>query len=189
MTPDTLASRLGTTTHLSPLLMKARRLGLVVPEDLERLAVRRGLWYYELRGESAKLLGDPRLDVGRDEFSDAELAVALLSAHLPKALIRQRLGAAMLGAVGVDAAEVARLAALEGCEAIIRQIADCGEAVEAENPFWQALQDALGPVHYDPNEMPHPTRYIEMTGITRGKVGVLKSWVRPVAAPIGGGRF
>lgn len=51
--PETLARRLGTTAHLSPLLMKARRLGLRVPEDLERLAVRRGCRYYEGAGDAA----------------------------------------------------------------------------------------------------------------------------------------
>jgi hypothetical protein len=45
METDTLAAKLGTTTHLSPLLMKARRLGLGV-EDLERLAIQRGCDYY-----------------------------------------------------------------------------------------------------------------------------------------------
>lgn len=37
MNRETLAFQLGTTAHLSPLLMKARGLGLSVPEDLERL--------------------------------------------------------------------------------------------------------------------------------------------------------
>jgi hypothetical protein len=41
MNPPTLAERLGTTTHLSPLLHKARRLGLG-PKELELSAIQRG---------------------------------------------------------------------------------------------------------------------------------------------------
>jgi hypothetical protein len=40
----TLAEKLGTTTHLSPLLQKARRLGLGA-NDLEQLAIQRGCDY------------------------------------------------------------------------------------------------------------------------------------------------
>ena len=41
MPTSTLAYRLGTTTHLSPLPQKARRLGVRAPEDLERIALER----------------------------------------------------------------------------------------------------------------------------------------------------
>jgi hypothetical protein len=43
---------MGTTHHLSPLLMKASRIGLKSPEDLEKLAIHRGLRYYDPHGDS-----------------------------------------------------------------------------------------------------------------------------------------
>ena len=46
----TLASKLGTTTHLSPLLHKARRLGLD-GEKLQILAVQRGCDHYRTGDE------------------------------------------------------------------------------------------------------------------------------------------
>jgi hypothetical protein len=46
MPPVTLAHKLGTTPHISPLLMKARRLGLPTGEHREALAVARGVRYY-----------------------------------------------------------------------------------------------------------------------------------------------
>jgi hypothetical protein len=81
MDRDSLARRLGTTAHLSPLLHKARRAGLD-DSGLALLAVRRGCDYY---------------DGGR--FADSrELAVALLHPGLAYNPHSLRLGAAMLGA-------------------------------------------------------------------------------------------
>lgn len=73
MEPVTLAGRLGTTAYLSALLLKAGRLGLTTPIDLERLAVSRGLRYYDSHGDSLKgeglvLYGRAALYLG---FSDA----------------------------------------------------------------------------------------------------------------------
>jgi len=31
----------------------------------------------------------------------------------------------------------------------------------------------------DADRLPHPTRFVEMTGIDRGKVGVFMRWIRP----------
>lgn len=72
MAPPTLAAKLGTTTHLSSLLRKAERLGLDA-EGLERLALQRGCDYYN-PGEPL-----PSAEVSLDQFSNVELAVALLN--------------------------------------------------------------------------------------------------------------
>jgi hypothetical protein len=182
MQSDTLARRLGATTHLSPLLIKARRLGLHTPEDLEWLAIHRGCEYYNTNPASFILQEQPLVRANRSEFSNAELAVALLSPSAAGSLLRQRMGACMLSAPDVEAAAVAKLAVEENCGGIIHYIANCACEVEPENLFWRELQSALSSCQYSEAEMPHPTRFIEMTGITRGKIGIQKRWLRPIAA-------
>lgn len=181
MSKDTLAHRLGTTAHISPLLMKAQRLGLRVPEDLERLAVQRGCEYYNVTPKDNVLREESRIAVSRSDFSNAELAVALLSPSLPALLLRQRMGAAMLSAPDVEAEDLVALALQEGCGDIACYIARCGSEVEPSNPFWVLLQTGLAGCEFDEHQMPHPTRFIEMTGVNRGKIGIQKHWVRPIA--------
>ena len=179
---ETLAQRVGATAHVSPLLMKARRLGLRTPEDLERLAVRRGFTYYDVDNTASSLKEEPGTAVSREDFSNAELAVALLSPCWPASLLRQRIGAAMLSAPDVKVNALGELAEAENCAALVSYIAKCGADVEPENPYWMAISDRLGQFEGDVHQMPHPTRFIEMTGITRGKIGIQKHWVRPVTA-------
>ena len=138
---DTLAKHLGTTAHISPLLMKAKGLGLSPPEDLETLALARGCRYYDAGSSSRNERDEPR--VSREEFSDVELAMALLSITLPKSQWRLRLGGAMLAAQGNKAEDVLRLARMERCEIVTRHVACCGAAVEPENPFWTNLLAGL----------------------------------------------
>ena len=179
---ETLAHKLGTTAHLSPLLMKARRLGLHGAEDLERLAIRRGCEYYNVNPRALALREEPGLIVRRADFSNAELAVALLSPNWPTSLMRQRMGAAMLSAHDIQIDELALLARQEECGGIVRYIAHCGSQVEPEHADWKVLEALLADCEYDIDQVPHPTRFIEMTGVTRGRVGIQKHWVRPVAA-------
>ncbi len=180
----TLAERLGTPAHLSALLMKARRLGLVNPMDLERLAVSRGLRYYDSHGDSLKRGGSsPTVtESGMDsELTNEELAVALLCPSAVYSQQRLRMGAAMLAAEGNRPESIARLALLERCETVVLHIASCGHEVEPENPFWDRLLDLLPASHSvpKPDALPHPTRFVAMTGITRNGVGNLKRWIRP----------
>ena len=99
MSADTLARRLGTTSHLSPLVMKARRLGLGAPGNLERLAIQRGCTYYDGAGDAtcrpAGYSAAAFADSGAAVFSNEALAIALLSISLPYSLHRLRVGAAM----------------------------------------------------------------------------------------------
>lgn len=182
MPADTLARRLGTTPHLSPLLVKARRLGLVTPDDLEKLAIQRGCEYYNTHPQNSVVRDEAPLPVSRADFSNAELAVALLAFHQPVPLLRQRMGACMLSAPDVDAGNLATLARGEECAEIIRYIADCGHVIEPDNPFWIVLRHLLSDVTCDAGLMPHPTRFIEMTGINRRSTVVQKRWVRPLLA-------
>ncbi len=183
MKSETLAKRLGTTAHISPLLMKARRMGLVEPEDLEKLAVRRGLRYYDAHGDSMK--GLPVLADGSDMadsggFPNEELAVALLSLAAPYSLRRLRMSAAMLAAEGNRPERVARLACRERCEPVVRHIGQCGMKVEPDNPFWGTLLDMLPKVPPTrPDVLPHLTRFVAMTGLSRRGKGSFMQWIRP----------
>ena len=182
----TLAGRLGTTAHLSALLMKVRRLGLSTPVDLERLAVSRGLRYYDSHGDSLKgQNGPPTVPESGSErgLTNEELAIALLSPSATYSQQRLRIGAAMLAAEGNRPESIASLALRERCETVVRHIASCGHEVEPANPFWDKLLRLLPASHSEPlpDALPHPTRFVAMTGVTRNGVGNLKQWIRPRA--------
>lgn len=175
MEPPTLAAKLGTTTHLSPLLHKARRLGLDA-EGLERLAIQRGCVYY---GHGDPL---PPLAVRLAQFSNEELAIALLNPALRYHPQTLRLGAAMLSAPENSPEKIARLSELERCQAVVRYIAEAGQRFEPQNSFWTGLL-ALLPATSAPKSsvVPHPTRFVAMTGLTRRGVETVVEWIRPTA--------
>ena len=173
--PATFAAKLGTTTHLSALLHKARRLGLDA-RGLERLAIQRGCTYYH-HGDPL-----PPADVPPGRFSNAELAIALLNPALryhPQSL---RLGAAMLSAQGNTPEVIARLARWERCEPVVRYIAECGRRFEPHRGFWADLLERL-PQTPAPKSgvVPHPTRFVAMTGFTRRGPETVVEWIRPMA--------
>ena len=175
MEPETLAHKLGTTAHISPLLMKARRLGLRGAEDLCTLAVQRGCRHYWQGTEPTEAL------LTTFQFSNEELAVALLSIAGPYDPHMIRCGAAMLGAEGNDPQTLARLTRWERSEQVVRYIAECGMKFEPANAFWSELL-ALLPVTPPPKDgvMPHPTRFVAMNGFERG-IGkkITTEWQRP----------
>ena len=157
----------------SALLDKARRLGLSLPLDLERLALARGCYYYERDLP-------PRIPpLGDIPLSNAELAIALIAPDLQPSVREIRLAAALLGAVDVQADQVATLAQEERCQDVVRHIALCGHRFEPANSFLRTLLDLLPDVKIDADRLPHPTRFVEMTGIDREKVGVFTRWIRP----------
>ena len=161
-------------SRLSPrLLEKARRLGLQLPVDLERLAIARGCDYYE------RELGSRSEPLGEVLLSNAELGVALIVSSLPPSPREVRLAAALFGAPDVRADEVAVLAMQENCANVVRYIALCGQRYEPENPLWRELIARLPEASSDFDHLPHPTRFVEMTGIDRQRVGVVTRWIRP----------
>lgn len=173
METPTLAAKLGTTTHLSPLLLKARRLGLG-PLELQNLAVQRGCRHYASGTESE----GPSVLEG--DFSNEELAVALLSTALPYDPHSIRCGAAMLGAQGHDPLRLARMAVLERCVISVRHVAEAGHRFEPENGFWTELLAALPGTPVPPSGvLPHPTRFVAMTGFTRRGRELIVCWQRP----------
>jgi len=169
----TLATKLGTTTHLSSLLRKARRLGLG-PNELEILAVQRGCRHYTNGSE-------PKAPLALEsEFSNEELAIALLSTALRYEPHSIRCGAAMLGADGNDPCRLTRLAVMERCVTPVRYVAEAGQRFEPENPFWRTLLAALPKtLPAKSGVLPHPTRFVAMTGFTRRGPGLVVEWQRP----------
>jgi hypothetical protein len=156
------------------LLTKARALGLRLPNDLQRLAVVRGCSYYVVEAGP--------LPASTLPFTNAELAVALLSPALPPEPQDIRIAAAVLSSPDVGVASLVALAEGEGCAGLVRYIAECGRKYEPEIPFWQELLERLGDAEVPPGPLPHPTRFIEMTGMVRGKIGLFTHWIRPAPA-------
>ena len=175
METETLATKLGTTTHLSPVLHKARRLGLG-PKELEILAAQRGCRHYSNGTEPEQPLAS------EGEFSNEELAIALLSTALRYDPHSIRCGAAMLGADGNDPRRLARMAVMERCVASVRHVAEAGQRFEPQNRFWKDLLAALpASPSPKPGVLPHPTRFVAMTGFTRQGPGLVVEWQRPTA--------
>lgn len=157
-----LSRLLGTTPHLSPLLRKARRLGYATPDDLQQLAVLRGCSHYRLAEGKAEAVND----CGRDLLSNEELAVALVSAGSAGGVNHIRVAAQLLGAPGLHAASVARLARMERCVPILRYIAEAGIREDAARAdFWKALLQLLpSGQSIAEGRMPHPSRFISQPG-------------------------
>ncbi|MCW5551243.1 MAG: hypothetical protein KIS67_03650 [Verrucomicrobiae bacterium] len=174
MNTQTLAEKLGAPIRESSLLAKAKQAGLHSPELLEGLGVARGCWHYR----SPALTPVPK--VSESEFSNEELAVALLSPALPYAPHTIRIGAAMLGATGNEVDTICQLAKAEGCIAPVRYIANAGLRFEPDNLFWRRLLDQLPSTPPIPDGvMPHPTRFVSMSGITRAGAKIVAIWIRP----------
>jgi hypothetical protein len=169
----TFAEKLGAAPRRSLLLQRAMQKGLSSPELLESLAVARGCWHYR----------SPELDVpnvSADDFSNEELAIGLLSPCLPYSPHTIRLGAAMLGAAGNDISTLVRLAVSEEAVAPVRYIANAALIYEPDNLFWRQLLDRLPHAGAIPDGvMPHPSRFVSMTGMTRTGRGTVTIWIRP----------
>ncbi|MDF1738204.1 MAG: hypothetical protein P1U86_03510 [Verrucomicrobiales bacterium] len=166
----------------SNLLKKVINLGLEIPGDLEKLAVVRGLRYYDTGNEGDQLRQIAALQVPTDRLSNAELAIAMLSPDLPNenaaaVQMRQRIAAAVLSASDVDVADLAALAIEERCVPIVVWIATCGADVEPENEFWSELTERL-PEPEVVLTAPHPTRFVAMSGIDRGAKRTTRQWIR-----------
>lgn len=177
LNPPKLATRLGTTAHCSLLLHRLRAAGLDTPEKLAADAVRRGLPYYAPPGEVAA--APPLLR----PVSAAELAIALLHPCLPWSPQRLRLAAATLATPGLVPAEVAHLAAQERSVAVVRAIACAAAAAEPAEAFWPELLAALPAAPpIPPGVLPHPSRYMAISGRARPGATPQSVWIRPTLA-------
>ena len=170
----TLAQKLGIPEHPSPLLGKAAELGLG-SRDLQILAVQRGCRHYSNGTEPAEALAS------EEDFTNEELAIALLSPGLPYEPHSIRCGAAMLGAPDNEPRTLARMAIAERATITVRYVAECGARFEPENPFWKELLARIPSVNVPSGVLPHPTRFVAMTGFTRKGPGLVIEWQRPQA--------
>lgn len=179
-----LAHRMGTSAHLSPLLRKARRLGVRDARDLESLAIKRGLSYFGSPGKERDEVSKQSTMSAENTsfFTNEELAIALINPAAPYSLNRIRMAGALMAEEGISAAQIIRLARMERCEAIVRHIAMCGAKVEPTNPLWKFLLDNLPErPPTNPDVLPHISRFVAMSGITRyGRQNTMQ-WIRPTA--------
>jgi hypothetical protein len=172
-----LAHLLGSTPHISLLLRKARRLGYGEADDLLDLAVARGCRHYAPSGQGKAAIRD----CGREMFTNEELAVALVSGSLEGDARHVRVAGQLLGAPGMSAAKVARLARMERCVPIIQYIAEVGARENPDDPsFWKSLLEQLPASTPIPEgRMPHPSRFMSQPGWSPPSRPVRRaSWLR-----------
>ena len=164
---DTLAQRMGESSHLSPLLRKAERLrggGADLEEWLLKLAVTRGASHYrDLQSHSDReSFPEPK------DFSNEELGVSLCSGQLrydPKLV---RAAGQLLSSPLIDSSKLLRLAAMERCQRVLWWIACACERVDKSAQPWAALRDSLSPCAPVPSGiLPHWSRFVLQTGIGR----------------------
>lgn len=180
--PSSLARHMGTTAHLSPLVQKTKRLGVRTPEDLEHIAIARGLRYFgQIMARSDEPVWKPQMPAMDPVlFPNEELAMALMSPALPYSLNRLRMAAAMLGADDISAEKILRLARLERCETIVRHIAECASKVEPDHKLWITLLEHLPAAPaLSPDILPHPSRFVAMSGFDRFGKNLRMQWIRP----------
>lgn len=182
--PPTLAHKLGTVAHISPLLRKLANHGLASPEEMGATAVARGCGHYANMPAWQKIK-----PIAAREISNEELAVGLLSPCHPYNPLFIRVGGQLLSAPESNPETLARLAIMERCAPTVKYIAACGQETEPDNPFWKAiLENLTKPGHSFP-EFPktsiHISRFRVETGITNPfKPGAPKIvWLRPQTTP------
>lgn len=56
-----------------------------------------------------------------------------------------------------------------------------GTELEPDNPFWKNLLEHLPPATppTQPDVLPHPTRFVAMSELTRRGQGPVSQWIRP----------
>jgi hypothetical protein len=166
--------------HLSSLRRKILKLSGDQPASacLRQLAVNRGCRHYEGTFEPPSFL-----PTGLATLTDEELAVALCLIDNDNYPLNVRIAAQLIGAKGVSAEKLALLAEKERCASVIAHIANAGKKVEPTNPFWSDVLKRLPKRNLSfPPLLPHWTRFVSMTGITR-KGGNHTEWLHPCALP------
>jgi hypothetical protein len=170
----TLAQTLATTTPVSPLLRKARRLGLRDIHDLIALAVARGCSHYAANTRPISTLPSA------DALGDDELTILLIvgeNAYEPTAI---RCAAQLARSPRIEATRLARLAMMEKCERVLAHIARAGTLHDSEGSrFWTDLLNHLSTsTAREEPELPHWTRFVSMPGIQRSGVAPIR-WLVP----------
>lgn len=156
----TLAETLASTTPVSVLLRKARRLGLRDVGDMMELAVMRGCRHY--RSGSRSLRNPP----GLADFSDEELAILLLLGENPYEPAAIRCAAQIARSPRVGPARLSRLAVMEKTERVLAHIARAGTDHDSDgSDFWRIVLSHLPPqASRQEPDLPHWSRFVSMPG-------------------------
>ncbi|HEX6564499.1 MAG TPA: hypothetical protein VF020_09455 [Chthoniobacterales bacterium] len=176
----TLARKLSLAPHLSLLQRKARRLGLIAPEDWIVLAVHRGCYHYGNPEKAAK-------QVSPTEFSNEELAALLLSVANPYDPLLIRVAAQLLSAPETDIRLLVRLCQLENALCPLAWIVRAAAATEPGNDLWNALHREIDKlarrsIAFPEAVLPHPSRFRIETGFQRFSINktIERRWLRPI---------
>lgn len=168
----TLAQTLAITTPVSPLLRKARRLGLSGLDAMIALAVSRGCSHYTATPVP--------LPTSACSLGDDELTILLLTGENPYEPTAIRCAAQLARSPSIDAARLAKLAVMEKCERVLSHIARAGVDHDPDGTsFWRDLLRHLPPTtpKTEPH-LPHWTRFVSMPGIQRSGVAPIL-WLVP----------
>lgn len=172
-----VANTYGATAHLSPLLRKAKQLGLPTADALLRLAVKRGCGHYAPADYEAAQVRDP----GFDRLTDAELGIAMISGAQVYNPQHIRCSVQLLSGPDIDARALARLAKMERCEPLLAYIAEQAKQWdEGREAFWSALAAALScRIDQRSEAWPHSSRFMVQAGYRRGGGDHKPVWLRP----------
>ena len=180
--PLTLARALGDVTHASPLLHKVCQISGLGGEDLQqwllKCAVQRGAGHYRRTFPTHLPPDDERL-------SDEEIGIALCLGHHTYDSHLIRAAAQLLSSSRVDPQKLARLATLERCESVLLHIADASARLDANRQPWAYLRAHLSQRNRRGVEaLPHWSRFVSMTGLTRAGPGLHTEWLQRHEQPL-----
>jgi len=170
----TLAQVLASTTPVSVLLRKARRLGLHGIGAMIDLAVARGCRHY---GSWALPLAE---HPSRLALNDEELTILLLLGENPYEPAAIRCAAQLARSPHVDPVRLSRLAIKQKCERVLAHIARAGFDHDSEGgDFWQRVLDQLPhlTIRQEP-DLPHWSRFVSMPGRQRHGMAAIR-WLVP----------
>jgi len=167
----TLAQELGETTHCSALLRNARFVGLNSTADFIRLAVARGCYHYGPGYPPSK--NDPGLAV----ISNEELVALLLLGSNEYEPFAIRCAAQLI--CSCEAKSLAMVARRERVERSLAYIVKAACKYDTNRAgFWMQLLDYLGEQAPIPDGiMPHWSRFVSQTGVTKNGQGSI-SWLK-----------
>jgi hypothetical protein len=175
----TLARCLGEPTHRSLQQRKLERRGIRTTEELVALAVQRGCIQYQ-NGIEVPL-------IPKQELPNEKLAALLLSgsqSYNPRLI---RAGAQLLSDPAINLKMLVFEAAKERALLPLAYIAQCGQKVEPDNPFWNRLLREIeaNPRNRNwkpiaPGLLPHPSRFTLQMGYRAGRKCASTVWLRPM---------
>jgi hypothetical protein len=159
----TLAQKIKTSTPVSLLLHKARRLGIHSVQDMIGLSITRGCTHYR---DAASLPSNP---IPRSLLGDDELTILLLVGANEYSPAAVRCAAQLARSTEIRPARLARLARMEKTERVLSHIARAGLTHDPDGQsFWREFLALLpnSPDQPEPH-LPHWNRFVSMAGIQR----------------------